>query len=120
MTRPGGRIGIYDIMRMDDGDMAYPVPWASSAEGSAVAAPDTYKAAVAAAGFRLVAERNRRDFAVEFFAQLKARAAAAGGPPPLGIHMLMGASAATKVKNMIDNIAANLVAPVELVAVKPA
>src|SRR5690606_4073194 len=39
VTRPGGRIGIYDIMRMDDGDMAYPVPWASTAEGSAVAAP---------------------------------------------------------------------------------
>ncbi|MCP5199947.1 MAG: methyltransferase domain-containing protein [Gammaproteobacteria bacterium] len=120
VLRPGGMAGIYDVMLTGDGDLAYPVPWAASAAGSALATPAAYRAALTRAGFAILAERNRRDFAVEFFARLKARSDQGGGPPPLGIHLLMGDSAPLKVKNMIDNIVANRVAPVELVAEKPA
>ncbi|MGI9431401.1 MAG: class I SAM-dependent methyltransferase, partial [Myxococcota bacterium] len=42
---PGGTLGIYDVMRVDEGEIAFPVPWAMSAEGSAVASPAAYKAA---------------------------------------------------------------------------
>ena len=63
-------------------------------------------------------ERNRRDFALEFFAELGAKASAAGGPPPLGLHILMGATRAEKMKNMVENISSGRLAPVELVAVK--
>lgn len=120
VLRPGGRAGIYDIMRIEAGELAFPVPWATTAAGSALATPAEYKAALEAAGFTLVAERNRREFAVDFFTKMQARAQSAGGPPPLGIHVLMGATAPLKVKNMIDNIARNLVAPVELVFEKAA
>jgi hypothetical protein len=41
-----------------------------------------------------------------------------GGPPPLGLHMLMKESMAEKIKNMIDNITAGYIAPVELIASK--
>lgn len=119
VLRPGGTLGIYDVMRVGDGDLAYPVPWATRADGSAVASPGAYREALQAAGFRITAERNRRDFAQEFFARLKANAAAASGPPALGLHVLMGETAATKVGNMIENIAQNRVAPVELIAKKP-
>jgi SAM-dependent methyltransferase len=120
IVRPGGRIGIYDIMRMEDGELDYPVPWAAVPDASALASPAEYKAALTAAGFSIVAERNRRDFAVEFFARMQERARSQEGPPPLGIHILMGNSAPLKVKNMIGNITRNLLAPVELVATKPA
>jgi hypothetical protein len=50
----------------------------------------------------VIAERNRRDFAPAFFADLRAKTAAAGGP-----------------QNMIDNISKGRIAPVELVAHKP-
>lgn len=119
VTRPGGRVGIYDIMRTQPGELAYPVPWAASASGSALASPQDYKAALEQAGFRVVAERDRRDFAVDFFARLKARTQEGDGPPPLGIHILMGETAPQKVRNMIDNIARGLIAPVELVTEKP-
>jgi ubiquinone/menaquinone biosynthesis C-methylase UbiE len=119
VLKPGGTLGIYDVMRVGDGDLAYPVPWATRAEGSAVASPGAYREALQVAGFRITAERNRCDFAQEFFARLKANAAAASGPPALGLHILMGETAATKVGNMIENIAQNRVAPVELIAKKP-
>lgn len=116
VLRPGGRLGIYDVMRVGGVGLTYPVPWASTAEGSAVGSPAEYKEALAAAGFRIIAERNRRDFALEFFARMQSAAVAAEGPPPLGLHILMGETAPTKIRNMIQNISENLIAPVELIA----
>ena len=118
VLRPGGYLGIYDVMRVGDGDLTFPVPWAATAESSAVASPDEYKHALKAVGFQIVAERNRRDFALEFFARLQASATAAEAPPPLGLHILMGEAAPLKVKNMIENISENRLAPVELIAEK--
>lgn len=118
VLRPGAGLGIYDVMRTGDGDLAFPVPWAATADLSAVTEPERYTNALQAAGFVVTAERNRRDFALAFFAELRAKSAAAGGPPPLGLHVLMGKSTPEKVKNMIDNISAGRIAPVELIARK--
>lgn len=120
VVRPGAKVGIYDVMRVDEGDLTFPVPWAAGPEGSALASVATYKAALRRSGFNIIAERNRRDFALEFFAKLQARVASSDGPPPLGLHILMGSTAPMKVDNMIENISRNLIAPVEIVAEKSA
>ena len=119
ILRPGGRLGIYDVMRVGNGDLRFPVPWATVPEENNVAPPDEYRAALEAAGLRVIAERNRSAFALEFFSQLKARAGSAGSPPPLGLHILMGDTAAEKIRNMIENVSQNRVAPVELIAERP-
>jgi ubiquinone/menaquinone biosynthesis C-methylase UbiE len=116
VVRPGGVFGIYDVMRTGPGGLTFPVPWATTDGLSALAEPQRYKTALEAAGFAVTAERNRRDFALAFFAQLRARTLAAGGPPPLGLHVLMGKSTPQKLQNMIDGIAGGRIAPVELVA----
>ncbi len=118
VLKAGGNFGVYDVMRIGDGDLAFPVPWATTAETSVVASPSDYKESLIAAGFTVVAERNRHAFALEFFDELRAKVAAAGGPPPLGLHLLMGESAPIKIKNMIDNISAGRLAPVEIIARK--
>jgi hypothetical protein len=110
--------GIYDIMRIAPGDLAYPVPWATAPDLSAVAGPRQYKSALEAAGFRVTAERNRRDFALAFYEELRAKNAAAGGPPPLGLHLLMGRNTPDKVANMIASVSNGLIAPVEMIAHK--
>jgi SAM-dependent methyltransferase len=118
VVKPGGTVGIYDVMRVGEGELGYPVPWAATAEGSAVATPAEYRSALEGAGFRITAERNRADFALEFFAKLQAATAGADGPPPLGLHVLMGETTPEKAANMIGNISAGLIAPVELIAVR--
>lgn len=118
VLRPGGTFGIYDVMQTGDEVLSFPVPWASTAAGSAVESPAHYREVLEQAGFEIIAERNRRDFALEYFEQLAAKNAASGGPPPLGLHIVMGENRSTKVKNMIDNIAAGRVAPVEIIAQK--
>jgi ubiquinone/menaquinone biosynthesis C-methylase UbiE len=118
VLRPRSLFGIYDVMRVGEGELTYPVPWAPTAASSAVAEPDEYRAALEAAGFAVIAQRNRRDFALAFFEQLRTRTAAAEGPPPLGLHLLMGRATPDKVQNMIRNITHGLIAPVELIACK--
>jgi len=83
-----------------------------------LATAEEYKQALHEAGFEVVTEGDRRDFSLEFFQQLRAKTEAVGGPPPLGLHTLMQASIADKIKNMITNIAQGLIAPVELIAHK--
>lgn len=118
VLKPGAYFGIYDIMRIEDGALAFPVPWAGSGETSFLGAPDQYRHDLLAAGFEAGNENNRRDFSLDFFRQMKARTEANGGPPPLGLHTLMKDSTPVKIKNMIDNIAADLIAPVEMIARK--
>ncbi len=113
-VKPQGVFGIYDVMRESDGELKYPVPWASSAETSFVATAAAYRRLLAAAGFEVMRERSRREFAIEFFRQMRAQAAP-GGPPPLGLHILMGASSPEKVANMIGNLERGLIAPTEIV-----
>ena len=120
VLKPGGLFGVYDVMRMRGEELAFPVPWATVAETSWVASPDDYKEALGTAGFELSYECNRRDFALQFFERLRADAAVAQAPPPLGLHILMGENASLKVQNMIDNISEGRVAPVELIARKTA
>ena len=111
---PSGLYGIYDVMRLAAGDLSFPVPWASGPESSFVADAASYRRLLEAAGFEVLKERNRRDFALEVFAQMRARAAGAG-PGLLGLHLVMGANTALKVRNMIGDISAGLIAPTEMI-----
>jgi hypothetical protein len=64
-------------------DRTTSVPGATTAGLSSVADSDCYESALQKAGFNGLAERNRRNFALAFFADLRAKTAPADGPPPL-------------------------------------
>lgn len=117
--KPGAFFAVYDIMQQTDGELAYPVPWASESSTSQLASAGQYAAALKSAGFEITQQNNRRDFALEFFKQLKARTEANGGPAPLGLHVLMRQSTAEKIQNMVANIKRGLIAPEEIIARKP-
>ncbi|MBW2190315.1 MAG: methyltransferase domain-containing protein [Deltaproteobacteria bacterium] len=119
VLRPGGRFGVYDVMGESGAEHAYPVPWATNSSMSFVDSQSNYRQALESAGFVIRTETNRRDFAVDFFAVLKQRMAEVGGPPPLGLHLIMGDDAATKITHMIEAVASGALAPVELVCEKP-
>jgi len=118
VLRHGALFAVYDVMRIGEGELTYPVPWATSSATSAVATPKQYKDALQNAGFTVDAERNRHGFAVDFFEQLRTKTVASKERPPLGLHILMGDTAPIKVKNMIENISTSRIAPVELIARK--
>jgi SAM-dependent methyltransferase len=117
VLKPGGVFAVYDVMRLKDGALTYPLPWASNETMSFVATPDDYRSAAAAAGFSVTTERPRGAFAIEFFAALRARMAAAqaeGKKPPPGVNLVMGEDARTKIANLVALLEGGVLAPVEM------
>lgn len=116
---PGGRFALFDIMRGDGaGEIGYPAPWSPDATHSFVAPPQDYRDAAAGAGLRLVAERDRGDFARAYFQKVTA-AIEAHGPPPVGLHLLMGEEAPVRYGNAVTAAMARVAAPWEMVFERP-
>ena len=118
VLRAGAYFGIYDVMRIEPGELTYPVPWANDSSISKLASPGQYRQALLGTGFEVSAENNRGEFALDYFTRLREKMAASGGPPALGLHTLMQASTPLKIGNMFDNISAGYIAPVEMIAHK--
>ncbi len=116
VLKPGGMFALFDVMQDGGGGaLAYPVPWSERAETSFVDHPLAYRSAAEGAGLSHVAQRERRAFTLEFFARVTSQIAKAGGPPPLGIHLLMGKTAGEKIANYVANVQARRIAPVEMI-----
>jgi SAM-dependent methyltransferase len=119
LLKPGGHFALFDVMRDSNPDpLVFPVPWAGSGVTSHVDAPEVYRDGAAQAGLVQTSERERRQFALDFFGRVFARLAAKG-PPPLGLHLLMGANAGEKMQNYVANVEAERIAPVEMIFQRP-
>jgi SAM-dependent methyltransferase len=115
VLRPGAILAVYDVMRLAPGGLDFPLPWASSVETSFVEAPAAYRQALAAAGFAVEAERDRRAFGLKALQGALAQLARSG-LPPLGTHLLMGEAFPRKIANQAAALERGLVAPVEIIA----
>jgi SAM-dependent methyltransferase len=115
VLKAGGLFTVFDIMRTGDGPIRYPVPWALSEETSFVSKVKDYREALGNAGFRIVQERGRGPFAIEFTDRMMARMAQ-GGPPALGLHLLIGEKTPVMVGNILAAMKEGVVEPVELYA----
>lgn len=118
VLKPGATFGIYDVMREKDGELMYPVPWATNIETSKLSTPEQYKQALKRAGFEISQENNRRDFALDFFSQLQKREKSNQKPSPLGLHILMQENTTNKIRNMVNGIKNAIISPVEIIATK--
>jgi ubiquinone/menaquinone biosynthesis C-methylase UbiE len=115
VLKPDGFFGIFDLMRIGPGELIYPVPWAATGATSFVAADGDYRRLLTAAGFKILNDRERRAYALEFFAKSKARIAETG-LPPFGTHIVMGPDFPQKLANTVDAIERGTVAPVEMIS----
>ena len=48
---PGASFGIYDVMRKEEGKVAYPVPWTDNSRTCSLASSGQYRRALRDAGF---------------------------------------------------------------------
>jgi ubiquinone/menaquinone biosynthesis C-methylase UbiE len=115
VLKTGGLFVVFDIMRIADGPIRYPVPWAMSQDTSFVADVIGYRNAMQIAGFRITHERSRRAFAIDFTERTMARMAQTA-PPALGLHLLLGDKMPQMAKNILAMMQEGLLEPVELFA----
>ena len=90
------------------------MPWAETPATSHLTTPQEMQALLGDAGFEVREVEDRTAFGIAFFRETLARSAA--GPSPLGLHILMGATAREKSQNMLANLESGAIAPVVMVA----
>lgn len=116
VLKPGARLCVFDVMQGPVPGVEFPVPWAETAATSFLKTRDETAYHLARAGFEIEAERNMREFALDYFDAMLARMAEAGGPPPLGLHLLTGANTERKFANVIEAYRLHRAEPVIMVA----
>ncbi len=115
VVRPGGVVGIYDVVWRDGGRLEFPVPWASTPGQSHVGTVEEYVEGLEGAGFDV----EMRDQSARAVATLRAMAERAGTPGPLGLHLVLGSTAAVKLKNLGRAVSDGVLGPVEVIARRP-
>jgi len=115
VVRHGGMFAIFDVMQLGQEEPDFPLPWASGPQMSFVAPPLAYSDLLEAAGFEVVSERNMLKSAVEFMERAQSRAAQ-NGPPPIGIHLVLGPEGAVRMGNLLSAFRSGALAPIEILS----
>jgi SAM-dependent methyltransferase len=112
VLRPGGCLVFQDIVAGVGGPIHTPVPWASEPGQSFLAMPDDLRAMIASAGFEELTWRDSSDAHRASYEQADRKGAARkakgapkpSGPPPLGIHLVLGPGTVEKRANTKRNL----------------
>lgn len=107
VLRPGAPFAIYDVLKGPTEGMEFPTPWAATAETSHLVNLADMRQLLDEAGFDIVHEEDRKEVGLAFHRDRLAAARAAAGPPPLGIHLILGKIAGSTAINMLHMLEAN-------------
>lgn len=113
--KPGALFGVYEVMRVAEGELPYPMPWAQTNETSFVETPETYRRLLSAAGFKIESEENRREFALNRAREMRQEIAAIG-MPPLSQHVLIGPAFRERIGNLMATLERGTIAPIQMIA----
>jgi len=104
VLRPGGHLVFHDVFAGADGPVTFPVPWASDSSMSFLATPEETRELVNGLGLSELEWIITTAASVAWFEAAAERNANNGGPPPLGIHLLMGDTAKIKFGNLMNGL----------------
>lgn len=106
VLRPGGQFILYEICAGQVSPAYFPVPWAGDAGISYLVDSETLRISFEKAGFETVEWRDVSAISLGWNQELVSNMIQrpADVKPFLGLNLLMGATAALKVKNMMKNL----------------
>lgn len=103
VLKAGGELVFHDIFKGGGPPVEFPVPWAEEASVSFLATPETARDILEAVGFEITHWEEKTRQSLEWFSAAIEKIKVSG-PPPLGIHLLMGPTAKLKLENMVRNL----------------
>jgi MPBQ/MSBQ methyltransferase len=104
MLRPGGRLALHEVMAGPAGDVLFPVPWSPDGAASFLRPPEAIRSLLVGLGLRKTAWMDVTAGAMASVRERAAAARGATGPPPLGLHLLLGAAAGPMLANLLRNL----------------
>lgn len=103
VLNPGGRLLFHDIFRGLGDKPFYPAPWAEDESISALATESAARSTMEQVGLEIDQWIVKNPESLAFFKRVLTKIEA-DGPPPLGIHLLMGNNARDKLENYVRNV----------------
>ena len=107
--RDGGTFPLFEQMRVGDGDLTYPLPWAEDSRSSFVVGPGEYVRDLESAGFSVIATEDRTT-------QTAGPPGPQDGSPRLSPMAVFGPEFGRRIGNNIAATRAGLLAPVLILA----
>lgn len=118
VLRPGGAIVFHDIFAGPTPGLTYPTPWATEAESSFLLPVPELETVLGELGLSFQVWRDCTELSTTWFCAVRDRIAA-NGPPPVGVHLLMGDRAFEKIANTAAGLEAGALATIQAVLRKP-
>ncbi len=103
VLKPGGQLAFHDIFAGTEPGLHLPVPWAAEASISYLIDAEEVRDLLADADLSPVHWEDKTEASAAFFRQVLDRIRDEG-PTPLGLHLLMGETAAEKFTNVLRNL----------------
>ncbi|MFN3322275.1 MAG: class I SAM-dependent methyltransferase [Bryobacteraceae bacterium] len=103
VLRPGGRFALHDILAGPGGPPHFPVHWAEEASLSFLIAADELRQLLECSGFRVLTWLDTTEISLRWYQNVMEQRRKLG-PPPLGLHLLLGPTGPAKVMNFEKNL----------------
>jgi ubiquinone/menaquinone biosynthesis C-methylase UbiE len=111
VLKPGGKLAIEEAYKgssdMNDSSIYFPVPWAADASIShLISAEEVRKLLKEVIGFKEVVWKDKTQLVSDWIKQMikRVQQTSGGGPPPIGIHVIVGPQWSEMVKNALKNL----------------
>ncbi len=103
VLKPGGRLGIYDILQGEGGEVHFPVPWAREPSISHLVTPDAMTSLLTGAGFRVLQVSDTTEESQRWFEAMAARMKQ-GATPAVTFQAFLGNDFPAMARNQARNL----------------
>jgi ubiquinone/menaquinone biosynthesis C-methylase UbiE len=117
VLKPNGRLVFHDIFFGTASTPHYPTPWAEYDSLSSLCTQENAKGAIKKSSLVIDEWKDKSEQSLDFFKDTLKRIEMSG-PVPLGIHLLMGKTAKTKLVNQVRNLEEDRISIVQGTALK--
>ena len=118
VLKPEGVLALYDVLAGPGGPVHLPAPWAGEASISLLDHAGGFALNLGASRLSHTDVARYDRGGSRFFQALVERSQRQSGPPPLGLHLLVGANATAIFGNMIRNLDENRICLIETIQQK--
>jgi ubiquinone/menaquinone biosynthesis C-methylase UbiE len=117
VLKPNGRLVFHDIFAGEIIGPYFPAPWAEHESLSSLCTQEEAKTSILNSNLKIEKWHDKSSLSLPFFKEMLQKIEQVG-PPPLGLHLLMGKTAKTKLINQVRNLEENRISVVQGSAIK--